>query len=249
MNNNMMRAAVMVTSLVLAGNVFGQIAEDSASNYSPPTWGDGTNEGFGFGAWSLSSTGDGGSYFGNVGGGAIDPAFAIFSGGTGTSSVSRTFSSSLTAGDTFSFDLAHSTNISSSGGEIGFQLINSGDVAITWKFVGGGSAWTMNDGGAGGDFGAGQLYAANQVLQFSFTYLGNNDYSYTFGTGSGSNFTSTNTISSINEFRFYSNNQGSGDNFGVDNLTVIPEPSSIIMMALAGLAAGGLTVLKRRKQS
>jgi len=31
--------------------------------------------------------------------------------------------------------------------------------------------------------------------------------------------------------------------------TVIPEPSSILMMGLAGLAVGGMTVLKRRKRS
>jgi hypothetical protein len=241
MNRNMIRAAVFATGLALAGSVYGQIASDSAENYDPPAWGGGTNEGFGFGAWSLSSTGNGGSYFGNVGDGAIDPAFAIFSpNASSTSTVSRTFNSALTAGDTFSFELAHSPTIE---GEIGFQLVNDGDVAITWKFVGGGTGWLMNDGGS--DFGAGQAYAANQVLEFSFTYLGGSNYSYTFGSGSGSNFSAQNVINQINEFRFYSNHQGDGQNFGVDALLIIPEPSSILMVGLAGLAAG---MMLRRKR-
>lgn len=244
---NTIRAAVMITSLVLAGNVMGQdpsthLAFDSANNYS--NW-DGTpslNEGFGFEPWSFDQNGDAGRYIGGTGIG--NPAFGLFSGGSGAfSSAFRRFDNPLGVGDTFSVDIGHTTNID---GEIGLNLINNGVIVFTLKFVGGGANWLINDGGS--DFGAGQSYVANTPLTFSFTYLGENKYSYSFGTGSGINFTASSNISSIDEVGFFNVNQGSGENFGINNLSVIPEPSSIIMMGLAGLAAGGLTLLKRRKK-
>ncbi len=243
MNKNMMRAAVMVTSLVLAGNVFGQIAEDSASNYNDWTGDPSLNEGFGFAPWTFDQSGSAGRY---IGGTAIgDPSFGLFSNGVGAfSSAFRVFDNPLGVGDTFSVDIGHTPTIN---GEVGLNLINNGTIVFTLKFVGGDENWSINDGGA--DFGAGQAYAANTSLTFSFTYNGGNSYSYTFGSGSGNNFTATSDISSINEVGFYSVNQGADQNFGINNLAVIPEPSSIIMMGLAGLAAGGFTVLKRRKQS
>ena len=253
MNKNMMRAAVMVTSLVLAGNVFGQdpsthLAFDQASNYV--NWGGdpSLNEGFGFAPWTFDQatpdSGFAGRFIGSTATG--DPSFGLFSGNNAGafSSAFRAFDNPLTAGDTFSVDIGHTPTIN---GEVGLNLINNGTIVFTLKFVGGGENWSINDGGA--DFGAGQAYAANTSLTFSFTYNGGNSYSYTFGSGSGNNFTATSDISSINEVGFYSVNQGTDQNFGINNLAVIPESSSIIMMGLAGLAAGGLTVLKRRKQS
>jgi len=254
MKTSIMRMAVTVTSLVLAGNVFGQdlsthLAFDQASNYV--TW-DGNpslNEGFGFNAWTFDQgSGDGGfggRYLGNTAIG--DPAFGLFSGNANGafSSAFRQFESPLAAGDTFSVDIGHTGIVN---GEVGLNLINNGTVVFTLKFVNLATSWTINDGGVT-DFGTAQGYQADTSLTFTFTYNGGNSYSYTFGAASGVDFTATTDISSINEVGFFSVNQGGDQNFGINNLAVIPEPSSIFMMGLAGLAAGGLTVLKRRKRA
>lgn len=253
MKKNIMRAAVMVTSLVLAGNVFGQdssthLAFDTAGNYNNWTGDPSLNEGFGFAPWTFDQASPGGGFAGRYIGGTAtgDPSFGLFSGNDAGafSSAFRAFDNPLAAGDTFSVDIGHTQTVN---GEVGLNLINNGNIAFTLKFVGGGSSWSMNDGLT--DFGAGQAYEANTSLTFSFTYNGGSSYSYTFGSGSGNNFTAISDISSIDEVGFFSVNQGGDQNFGINNLAVIPEPSSIIMMGLAGLAAGGLTVLKRRKQS
>ena len=188
------------------------IANDDASNYGG-TWTTGTDGGTGFGSWTLDSSG-GGSYVGSSGVG--NPSLALWSNGFGNySNAVRTFDSPLQKGDTFSVDLGHTTTIN---GEIYLQLLDDGATVITLKFVGGGSDWLLNDGGS--DFGSGQPYSANTSLTFTFTYNENGTYSYTFGSGSGSNYNAGNDISHINGFKFESNNQGSGQNFGINNLSI-----------------------------
>ena len=254
MKNTLMRAAVLVTGLVLAGSVFGQdpsthLAFDQASNYVDWGGNPSLNEGFGFSAWTFDQGGGDGGFAGRyLGGTAIgDPAFGLFSGNASGafSSAFRRFDSPLAAGDTFSVDIGHTPTVN---GEVGLNLINNGAIVFTLKFVSLAPSWTINDGGVT-DFGIAQGYEPNTALSFSFTYNGGNSYSYSFGSASGNNFTATSDISSIDEVGFFSVNQGSDQNFGINNLAVIPEPSSILMMGLAGLAAGGLTVLKRRRLS
>ena len=206
--------SILLTSLgahaQLGTDVF-SVAEDNAGNYA--SWNNGDNQGNGFASWSLNQIG-GGHYAGSSGVG--NPSLAIFSSGFGNfSSATRNFNSPLKQGDTFSVDVGHTTTII---GEIFLQLLDNGSPVITLKFVGGTSDWQLNDGGS--DFTIGQPYSANSSITFTFTYNEDGTYSYTFGSASGSNFTATSTISNINGFKFQSNDQGSGENFGINNLLI-----------------------------
>ncbi len=216
------------------------VATDSASDsaYGGDGWTTGDNGGSGFTAWTLNSTGNGGRYIGATGQG--DPSFGLFSGPSGTSTASRGFTGgALTVGQTFSIDLGHTSGVAN-GNDIGLNLTDGGVTVFTLKFVGGDTAWKLWDGGV--DFGAGQNYAPNTSLSFSFTYEGGNNYSYAFGTGSGSNFTASNNISGIDGFTLFNNNQGNNENFGANNISIIPEPSAAL---LGGL--GMLALLRRRR--
>jgi len=189
------------------------IATDNASSYTSPTWINGSNLGTGFEDWTISSS-SGGNYIGGTGQG--DPSFGLFSNGGGSFSYAeRAFDEALQPGDTFSVDLGHTSTIN---GEIFVQFYDGATAVFTLVFIGGDDRWRLNDGGA--NFDSGQLYDDFASITFTFTYEGGNDYSYTFGTGSGSNFTAASTISNITSVRFQSTNQGSGENFGFNNLEI-----------------------------
>ena len=246
-----------VLSVALSTGAFAQapgaIAFDTATNepYQPGNvWDNESNGGSGFGAWTFNISGDGGRYIGGTGIG--DPTFGIFApNSTSSSSAFRPFSSALNPGDTFSVVIGHTANID---GEIGLSLWSGDSARITLKFIGGDTSWTFNDGGS--DFNIAQPYAANTPLTFSLTYVGaglndDNDpiytYSYSFGSASGNNFTTLNDISSIDGVAFFNNNQGNDQNFGFNELQIVPEPSTYALLALSGIAFGGYVIRRRRR--
>ena len=237
----MKKLIVFAAAAMIAASGFAQIAEDNSSNYS--TWATGDNHGTGFGVWTLTTSGTAGNYLGDAGGDTA--AFGLWSNAGGSSSAFRPLSSGLAIGDVLSFTFGNSASVAT-GGEVGFSLYNNGTAAMTWKFVGGGSSWVMNDGGT--DFGIGQNFAASTPLSFWFTWNGGNSYDYGFGAASGDNFTATATINDIDGVAFFSNNQGSSQNAGFDALEVnaaaVPEPAT---MSLLGL--GALAMVLRRKMS
>lgn len=220
------------------------LAFDSAADsaYSGG-WDSGDNGGSGFGTWTLNSGGGGGDYIGATGQGA-SPSFGLFSGGNAAgdfATAKRSFTGgALTAGQSFSIDLGNTGIDLGAPGQVGLNLQAGGVTVFALKFVGGGSNWLLNDGGS--DFSAGQGFAANTSLNFLFTYEGGSNYSYSFGSGSGSNFTASNTISGIDGFELYSSRQGGGENFGANNISIVPEPSIAL---LGGLGLLGL--LQRRR--
>lgn len=215
------------------------VALDNASN-SPygDGWQSSDNGGTGFGSWTLNATGNGGTYIGTTGQGTT--SFGLFSGPSGTATASRLFTGgALGTGQTFSINLGHTANIAT-GNDIGLLLTSGGSTVFTLKFVGGLPNWLLNDGGS--DFGSGQAYSPNNSIGFSFTYEGSNKYSYTFGSGSGTSFTATNTISGIDGFTLFNNNQGNGENLGANNMSIVPEPTAAAM----GLIGAALLLRRRR---
>ena len=236
-----------VASIALSSGAFAATnASDNASSYTTATWTNGANLGTGFGAWTLSTTTPGsgfaGRYIGNTALG--DPAFGLFAGNDGgaISIADRPFTGgALTAGQIFSVKLA---NTAANFGEVGFQFLDGSTVRWTLKLAGTG-AWQLNDGG--GDFGAGQAFVANTALDFSFTYNGGNSYTYSFGSGAGTNFTAAN-ITNLTGVRFYNRDQGADQNFAFNDLSVVPEPSTYALLALSAVAMGGY-LMRRRPRS
>jgi hypothetical protein len=243
--------AAVLSVAFSAGAFAANNASDNAStaNYPGGTWTTGSNGGTGFGAWILTpTTNSSGSYAGSFIGdsGQGNPSFGIYAGGNSLSTFTadRPFTGgALTAGQSFSVSLGNTVSIA---GEIGFQFLSGSTARWTLKFIGGGTDWQINDGG-GSDFGAGQAYAANTPLAFSFTYNGGNSYSYTFGTGSGNNFTAANDLSNLTGVRFYNRDQGPDQNLGFNNLSVVPEPSTYALLALSAAGFGAHIIRRRRR--
>jgi hypothetical protein len=242
-------AAVMSVA-ISSGAFAANNASDNAStaNYPGGTWTTGSNGGTGFGNWTLTSTPAGGSAGSYIGGTAIgNPSFGIFSSGNNAATMTalRPFTGGgLTAGQSFGVTIGNTLTIGNPG-NIGLSLMSGGSARWTLKFVGGGTEWQLNDGGS--DFGAGQAYAANTPLSLTFTYNGGSSYSYTFGTGSGNNFTAAADISNLDGVQFFSVNQGGGENMGINNLSVVPEPSTYALLALSAVAFGGYVARRRRR--
>jgi len=221
--------------------------DDASSAVYSDGWATGDNGGNGFGPWTLNTVTSSGNFAGSFHGSTAvsTQSFGLWANGsTASSSATRSLTGGLlTAGQTISFDVGHTPTIN---GSIGFSLLAGGNGRITWKFTGGQSTWQMNDGGD--DFGIAQNYVANTPISFSFTYNGGNSYSYSFGTASGNNFTTAdaNRINAIDGISFWNNNQGENQNFGVDNLRVVPEPSSASLMVLG---ISGLLAFRRRRNA
>ncbi len=217
-------------------------AGDNAGNapYSAH-WVTGDNGGSGFGAWTLTSAGGGGSFIGTTGQG-LTPTFGLFGAAAGSSSADRPFTGALTGGQTFSIDLGNTATVAT-GQILGLNLTANGVVEFTLKFTGGGTTWQLNDGGA--DFGIAQSFASDTSLHFTFTYNGGNNYSYTFGSASGNGFNAANPLTNINGVRLFDGAQGAGENFGFNNLAIVPEPATILLVGPSLLA--GMFFVRRRR--
>jgi len=219
-----------IATLLVALSAGADIAADNADNaaYSDG-WTTGDNGGNGFGAWTLATSGSGGNYTGDTGISGADNSFGLWSHSGGSSTAERSFNNALSAGHTFSVNLGHTATIN---GSIGLGLYNDTTEVIRLRFVGGASNWVLSDGGA--DFNAGQNYAANTTLTFSFTYNGGSSYDYSFGSGSGVGYTASSDISSINGVKLFNFDQGNGENLGFNDLSVIPEPAVMGFMLVMG---------------
>ena len=250
-----MKKLLSLTSLLAVGLVFlaasssnaANLAVDNSSFYNTASWTDGSNFGSGFGAWAFDGgDGTGGGHGTFIGGTGLDPvsSFGIFSfpADSGASQgVLRPFTGGpLLAGQTFSISLGY--NAIAANGLVGLDLQDSGGNAVFSLQGDGTGDWLISDGGS--LFGSGAAEAANTPFVFTLTYNGGQSYSYTLGTGSGVDFMATSNIGDISSVRLYSYQQGADNNFGFDNLAIVPEPSTWAMM-IGGL--GMLTLLRRRR--
>ena len=230
---------LMAIGLATTGAFAALGANDNASNYGGG-WTSGSNGGTGFGSWTITD-GDGGHYIGGTGLGAN--TFGLFNTFTSTTTDAiRPFTGTLSPGQTFSIDLGFSPF--SSAGAIGIDLMSGASVSFELVTTGSGD-WMLNDGGS--NFSAGVAATANTPFSFSFTYNGGNSYSFTLtGSAGGTNFLATNSISGIDNLRIFNFNQGPGANFGFNNLAIVPEPSSLALIAGPALLGAWFFVRRRR---
>ncbi|MFM2295009.1 MAG: hypothetical protein RLZZ350_1422, partial [Verrucomicrobiota bacterium] len=145
-------------------------AFDHAANVAyTNNWGQGTNGGFGFGAWNLlqnnlpASNDFSGFYVGNSGVGAVDvtnKSFGLYANGTdyNLAIAHRAFSNALTTSQVFTFKFKN--NAIAPGKQVGFSLFNgaaspptntflalASAARFSFYFVGGNANYSIWDGG------------------------------------------------------------------------------------------------------
>jgi hypothetical protein len=201
----------------------------------------------GFTGWTEANTSGTGSENGRfigASGTGLDVngnAWGLYANSGQTAANIYTFGDSLAAGDTVSINV--SLGFISTGGTVGFSLQNSSGLnRFESYYIGGSSdAWKINDSGGQEDISgpsttfASSSWSNSNFLQFEFTQLANDEYTFSIG---GSSITNGNLnladsdISQIRIFNFNAGSDGSG-NFDqyFNSLTVVPEPNSFALIA------------------
>ena len=262
-------AVVTALSLSMTASA-ATVGSDKASNYTTATWINGSNGGTGFGAWGLTNNNNGTSIFAGYliqdstlnasGNGNINTAgtsFGMYANpGTAFANADRSFVGALTLGQTFSMQLAvnfrngnKGLNVYSGGAPgVGTQVFNfnTGNVGGTDGYY-----YTI---GAGTAVNTGFAYAADSVFTLSYTQQTATAGMFTIGRTSAGTPAANGSVniplaatSGVSSFRIY--NSGStnsnSDNVFFNNLAVVPEPSSIALIAI-GLT--GAVIARRRRR-
>ncbi|MGA1785230.1 MAG: hypothetical protein ACO39R_07620, partial [Pontimonas sp.] len=118
---------------------------DTPENYA--SWVNGSTGGYGFGAWSLTSTGNAGHFLAdgqfnmNVG---TTKGFALWANSGGVATATRDFNNALESGDTLM--LKFDNNWVDNGSQVGFSLTDSsGNSRLRFYFVGGEQYYRVTD--------------------------------------------------------------------------------------------------------
>jgi hypothetical protein len=253
-------ASVFVLTAHAANN-----ALDVASN-SPyggaHGWQNGDNGGFGFGSWIFSNPGGNGatggmfigSSSGNAGGasGNIDTAgvsWGMYANSGVTTAAVRPFTGgSLGIGQ--ELDLRIDNGFLSSGSSEGFGLQTTGGVnRLEFFFSGGSGSYTLTDNSGSNPTGIG--FTGNG-LSIAFTLTSADTYTMDVTPNGGGTTVLNGTLegvagTGIDQMRFFDfnggNGQGSNGDFFVNQLEVVPEPSTI---AAGVLAVVGVLSMRRR---
>jgi hypothetical protein len=227
------------------------IATDVASNYTTETWINGSNLGSGFGAWDLFTSGTAGYFigdsvaqgFGNVNSGSS--AFGMFGNPTGDNyaNAQRALLNPLGVGDSFSIDLA----IAFRNGNKGISLFAGGfdDPSEIWNFNVGGDVYSA--GGTDLDW----AYAQDSVFSLTATQLSLTSVGISLVRGSDTNTSTVTSASGLSGFRAYVGSTEAGDdlnNLFINNMEVVPEPSTYALLTLGALALGGYAARRRARK-
>ncbi len=230
------------------------IFTDNAGNYGG-VWNTGSNGGSGFGAWTITSSGGTEGFAGAFIG---DPTSAGITGMDATSfglyanplasgayvNAERGFANPLGVGDSFSFQWGINWD-SGTGGNKGFSIYSGGTSGAELINLNnaGSSAITINGTDVGFGYGvAAMTWTITRTSETNLQVEANNR-------AGGADYSGNITISGTaapDSFKFYASGMDSGDNrqpyFNNLTLTVVPEPSSLSLLALSGLA-----LLRRRR--
>jgi hypothetical protein len=258
-------ACAALAQATWAANLASDNAADSA--YSGG-WTNGSNGGFGFGPWQLSTSGSSAGFFlgsstqnwdsaddgANVGGlpndGDIDTdslAWGMFAGfGGNTATAIRPFTGgALSIGQTFSFDF--DTGDISFAGTMTFSLLDALNnpvftiTSIPFAF------YDYTDSGGTSSSGVG---FGSEGATLSFTLTGATAYSATLTRRDGASASWAGTVAAAPEsFRAQGVDVGDGTPFYfyVNNLSIVPEPSTLALGAagLLGLALRAIRIRRR----
>ena len=261
-----MKNIILTTITALALNftaLAANIASDSAANYSGG-WTTGSNGGTGFSSWTISTVSStnnfAGAFIGDPTGSGINfgtQAFGLYANGPQPVSVdvSRSFTGgSLIAGQKFSFQYA--LNWDADTGEKGFNLW-TGTPGTGWLLnvkQGGfpGNILFNYAGNSAGDINTNIQYG-NGPMTWSFEMLTSTSLAVSATARDGSTTSVFNRTITLGadaplSFNFYASNMGGGDQRQpyFNNLSLVPEPSSSVLM---GLGLAGLAALRRTRKN
>jgi len=209
-----------------------------------------------FGPWTLTVTPAGpnaGFFIGdsttlNSPGGNINTnskSFGMFGHSGSTSDATRAFDSALTAGQTFSLDMA----VNFRNGNKGFDLL-AGATSI-FNLNTGSDAYTVSNAATGNGDLFSNAYSANTVFHLTLTQVSVGGGNWEVDRSGGLTGTASGTYSGdATGFHLYeSQTTGGGaaeDNLFANNLQVVPEPSTWLAGAMT---LGGCFYLRRRRKA
>ena len=194
-------------ALFICNVVSGQNFFDNASNYAS-SWANNSNQGTGFGAWSLNAGASSGSFIGNpanngMGDNGIGTtAFGMYATGSGYFNAYRSINNGIQVGDTFSFYWA--INWDAGGGSKGFDL-RSGGTTIFNVNNGGSATITTTNGNANTSYGTTPM-----LVTITRTSAAVYSFSMTSRSGGATYTTTISNSATIDGFNFYIGNQNDG---------------------------------------
>ena len=243
-------ALVLVAMSLAATSAFAALpGTDNASNYGG-SWINGTNGGTAgtFNPWDLTNNNNGGANFagyflgdstlgsGNINTGGV--SFAVYANPAAAfADAIRSFGSTLSLGQTFKLDIA----VNFRNGNKGFSLFDGATQIFNLNV--GADDYTIN----GSSIGAG--YSSTAVFSLALTQTSLTTGTYSVFYSGTSLFYNGGYTGLASGFKLYNSGTDSGvneNNLYFNNLAIVPEPSSLALIAGPALLGAWFFVRRRR---